>query len=138
MSESSPKPPRIRKYNLTNELARERNRVAAERTLMAWIRTSLSLITFGFGIDRIAIALQNSKLQSSSNIDMVSRWVGLSFILLGVGALSAAAREHMKVLKLLSQEDYIYTRPRSIGLITAISLVSIGIFAFLTILYGIF
>ena len=36
-----------------NELARERNRAAADRTLLAWIRTALSLIGFGFGIDRI-------------------------------------------------------------------------------------
>ena len=34
--------------NIANELAKERNREAAERTLMAWIRTALSLIGFGF------------------------------------------------------------------------------------------
>ncbi|MFN9624229.1 MAG: YidH family protein, partial [Cyanobacteriota bacterium] len=45
----SPTPPDPR--NLTNELAKERNRDAAERTLMAGIRTSLSLISFGFGVD---------------------------------------------------------------------------------------
>ena len=39
--------------NLANELARERNREAAERTLMAWIRTALSLIGFGFGIGKL-------------------------------------------------------------------------------------
>ena len=36
--------------NVANEFAKERNRAAAERTLMAWIRTALSLIGFGFGI----------------------------------------------------------------------------------------
>ena len=38
------------KTNLTNELARERSPQAADRTLMAWVRTALSLIGFGFGI----------------------------------------------------------------------------------------
>ena len=36
--------------DVATELARERTRQAADRTLMAWIRTSLSLIGFGFGI----------------------------------------------------------------------------------------
>jgi uncharacterized membrane protein YidH (DUF202 family) len=49
-------------YNLTNELAKERNRAAAERTLMAWIRTSLSLISFGFGIDRVVTALNKQDM----------------------------------------------------------------------------
>jgi putative membrane protein len=39
--------------SVANELARERNREAAERTLMAWIRTALSLIGFGFGIGKL-------------------------------------------------------------------------------------
>ena len=33
---------------ISAELAAERTRLAAERTLMAWLRTSASLITFGF------------------------------------------------------------------------------------------
>lgn len=47
-------------YNLNNELAKERNRTPAERTLMAWIRTCLSLISFGFGIDRILVAIHQA------------------------------------------------------------------------------
>ena len=46
--------------NLTNELAKQRNRDAAERTLMAWIRTCLSLISFGFGLDKIVEAIDRS------------------------------------------------------------------------------
>ena len=34
----------------TNELAKERTRESADRTLNAWIRTSISLIGFGFAI----------------------------------------------------------------------------------------
>src|SRR5215468_8489059 len=39
--------------NTATELTKERNRLAADRTLMAWIRTSLSLIAFGFGIGKV-------------------------------------------------------------------------------------
>ncbi len=38
------------KKDLSNELAKERSRQASDRTLMAWVRTSLSLIGFGFAI----------------------------------------------------------------------------------------
>ena len=37
---------------VTTELARERNREAADRTLLAWIRTSLAMVSLGFGIER--------------------------------------------------------------------------------------
>ena len=48
--------------NLANELAKERNRAAAERTLMAWIRTALSLIGFGFGIGKFAAYMDEAGL----------------------------------------------------------------------------
>lgn len=49
--------------NLTDNLARQRNRDAAERTLMAWIRTCLSLISFGFGLDKIVAAINSRNLK---------------------------------------------------------------------------
>ena len=35
---------------LVDALALDRNKLAAERTLMAWVRTALSMISFGFTI----------------------------------------------------------------------------------------
>lgn len=42
--------------NISNEFAKERTREAADRTLMSWIRTSLSLIGFGFGIAKFRVS----------------------------------------------------------------------------------
>jgi putative membrane protein len=50
----------LKKTSTTNELARERNRAAADRTLMAWIRTALAMIGFGFGVGKLYDALEKA------------------------------------------------------------------------------
>jgi putative membrane protein len=50
----------VKKPSITNELARERNRAAADRTLMAWIRTALAMIGFGFGVGKLYDALEKA------------------------------------------------------------------------------
>ena len=62
------------------ELAKYRSRAAADRTLMAWIRTCLSLIGFGFGIPTIVRAIENTRLSHHLNPVRFSVIVGLSFM----------------------------------------------------------
>lgn len=121
--------------NIQAELAKERNRAAAERTLMAWIRTCLSLIGFGFGIDSIVSAIRSLEVGQNINPVRFSRILGLAFIALGIYAMINAAREHHKELKHIQRDEhYLYIPRRSLGLTVAIALIAIGIFAFLGIL----
>lgn len=132
MTDSTPIP---KPLNIQAELARERNRAAAERTLMAWIRTSLSLISFGFGIDSIVSAIRSFKAAEAINPVRFSRIFGLAFIALGIYAMIVAALEHRRELWHIQRNaDYFYTPRRSLGLTVALSLISIGIFAFIGIL----
>ncbi|MGF1481818.1 MAG: YidH family protein [Cyanophyceae cyanobacterium] len=133
MEDSKPpsKPP-----NIQAELAKERNRAAAERTLMAWIRTSLSLIGFGFGIDSVVSAIFS--FQTVQDLDRVrlSRLLGLSFIALGVYALVTAAIEHHQELQRIQRTaDYTYLSRRSLGLTVATGLIGIGAISFIGILW---
>lgn len=95
-------------YNLNNELAKERTRAAADRTLMAWIRTSLSLIGFGFGIPTLVRALEVTRIGKNLNPHSVSNIVGLSFISIGMYALFAGLQEHRRILKQIRSDRYVY------------------------------
>lgn len=118
--------------NIQAELAKKRNRAAAERTLMAWIRTSLALISFGFGIDQIVATLNRGGEGNDSA--RLTRFLGLFFVALGTSAMLAAAIQHKNELRHIRQEDYAYIPERSISLIVAIALFGIGLFAFFGIL----
>lgn len=116
------------------ELAKERNRAAAERTLMAWIRTSLSLISFGFGIDSIVRAIG----RTHSHVDPVrlSSILSLAFIALGTYAIIVASYEHRKELVYIERsEAYLFRPRRSLALTVAVGLVVIGVTAFLGVLF---
>ena len=117
------------------ELAKERNRAAAERTLMAWIRTCLSLIGFGFGVDRIITALQKSVIYGYIDDPLyLTRILGLSFIGIGTIAIVLAALEHRLELHHIKQENYRYKSRSSLAFFVAISISIIGLFAFVGIL----
>ena len=85
--------------NISTELARERTRQAADRTLMAWVRTSLSLIGFGFGIAKYRdILMEAGFIQRPPEEFNTTLIFGLSFISLGVFGLLAAVIQHWRIL----------------------------------------
>ena len=124
-----------RRSNTNTELAKERNRAAAERTLMAWIRTCLALISFGFGVDRIVTALQKSSVYEYINDPLhLTRILGLAFIGIGTSAILLAALEHRQELHHIQHEDYRYRSRSSLAFSVAISISITGLFAFIGIL----
>ena len=60
--------------------------MAAERTLMAWIRTSLAMISFGFTIGKLGDALDSAK------VDLIfgrtTDILGVAYYLVIIGTLS--------------------------------------------------
>ena len=120
--------------NVANELAKERNRAAADRTLMAWIRTSLSLIGFGFGIGKLPVYLASSGVHTSLDPVRSTLIFGESFIALGMLGLLAAVIQHVRILNRLAQPEFAYSAMRPVTIAVAIILLLIGAFGFIAIL----
>ena len=74
---------------------------AAERTLLAWVRTGLALMGFGFLVERFGLFLR--QLAAVRNepppANQGSVWLGLTLVLLGTLVLLVAARRHTRALK---------------------------------------
>ena len=121
--------------NISNELAKERNRAAAERTLMAWIRTALSLIGFGFGIGKVASYMDSAGLQRSADPAHTSLVFGASFILVGILGLLGAMVQHFRIMKRLSRPDFAYDAMRPVTMTAAVLLLLIGVFGLVTVFW---
>ncbi len=75
---------------------------AAERTLLAWNRTSLSLMAFGFVIERFGLFVAILTPQHSVSMQRgISFWTGLAFVLLGVFVAVFSTVQYRKVLRTL-------------------------------------
>ncbi|MFM7449117.1 MAG: YidH family protein [Leptolyngbyaceae cyanobacterium] len=122
-------------FNPGTELAKERNRAAEERTLMAWIRTSLSLISFGFGISSI-IAILNQELGGALDPFRASRILGLGFVALGTVSMLYAAMDHRRQIRRIERNELRYIPRISPTLVVAYVLAVLGGLAFLSLLIG--
>jgi putative membrane protein len=113
-------------FNPQDELARERNHLAADRSLLSFARTSLTLIGIGVGVDQVvsAIAL-NGRF-----IDTWAYLVSLLLVGLGVLTLALAIRDYQGEMQRLKAPVYLYTPRQALGSLTGLLVLAVGIFAF--------
>jgi putative membrane protein len=112
--------------SLSNELARERNREAADRTLLAWIRTSLAMISLGFGIERLGQAALSFDGKLSGFSPLKTQVFGASLIVLGMAATLAGMWEHRLMLTAIRSDDYRYSDRPPIARYMGWALVLVG------------
>lgn len=97
---------------------------------MAWIRTSTSLIAFGFTIFKF---FQYLATEDHHRQPVVSPWVvGMLMILLGVAALALAWLQHRREMKAL--EAMTGPMPYSIAGVMAGLIASLGLVAFVVVI----
>ncbi|HYH10207.1 MAG TPA: DUF202 domain-containing protein [Thermoanaerobaculia bacterium] len=75
---------------------------AAERTLLAWIRTGLAMMGFGFVVARFGLFLRELAMargETVTNVGGGSLWAGTALVLLGVIVNVHAAIAHRRFAK---------------------------------------
>ena len=75
---------------------------AAERTLLAWNRTSISLMAFGFVVERFGLFLEMIEHGQVKALQRhASFYVGVSFVLLATFAALYSIYQHKRILTTL-------------------------------------
>ncbi|HEY9763931.1 MAG TPA: DUF202 domain-containing protein [Trichocoleus sp.] len=109
-----------------NELAKERNREAAERTLTAWIQACLVLMGSGIAVDRI---VRNLDHFSHPNIKQgLASLTGLSAIALSLLLLVFATLEHAFRLRAIAEGNPLSQPWQRSAALTVGSVLLLGLF----------
>ena len=102
---------------------------------MAWIRTALSLIGFGFGIGKLSAYLDAAGVHTSRDPAHTSLVFGSSFIVVGIFGLLCAIVQHARIMSRLSRPDFAYNAMRPIAMTVSCMLILIGVFGLVAILW---
>ncbi len=83
-----------------------RDYLAEERTFLAWIRTGLTLMGFGFVVARFGLFLEVMQINRAVPVVQshgFSRWVGTAFVAGGVATTLFSVRRHFRLVGELSR-----------------------------------
>jgi putative membrane protein len=104
--------------------------LAAERTLLAWIRTGLAMMGFGFVVARFGLFLQQIKLVERTSAPPSygwSLWFGTALIALGCLINVFAGWHHLRLVRDLDRGSLSHSRPSRQAVVVAFILALIGL-----------
>ncbi|HEX7158119.1 MAG TPA: DUF202 domain-containing protein [Edaphobacter sp.] len=102
---------------------------AAERTFLAWIRTGIALMAFGFAIARFALFLRQMQATAQNSVghhSSGSLLAGVSLIVLGIVVNISASLHHVRTVRELSSGNWVPGQVSRTALILASLLTVLG------------
>ncbi len=101
---------------------------AAERTLLAWNRTGLALVAFGFLVERSGLIMETLVPASAHPAQVpLTFWMGVAAIALGALASAFSARQYLAVLRTVGAKDLPPGYSRWAGLAVSGLVVTLGV-----------
>ena len=104
--------------------------LAAERNFLAWIRTGLALMGFGFVVARFGLFLQQLQFVQHASTEKsygLSVWFGTALITLGVLVIGMSAWHHLGLVRALDRGLPSRARPSTQAVVIALFLALIGL-----------
>ena len=104
--------------------------LAAERTLLAWIRTGLALMGFGFVVARFGLFLQQLEIMQRTQIersDGLSLWFGTALIAVGVIVNVFAGWKHLRLVRELDRGAASHSHSSTQAILIAFFLALVGL-----------
>lgn len=99
---------------------------AAERTLMAWNRTGLTLMAFGFVLERFGLLLHMLRQVPNHAGRGFSFWIGIAFIALALLVISFPIVQFRRVLRTLKPIEIPARYCTWSGIVMNVSVVLLG------------
>jgi putative membrane protein len=117
-------------------IKRYSDHAANERTFLAWVRTAITVMAFGFVIERFDLFLKfaasnEAQRQLAPHNQMFANLAGLAFIGLGVAMIALAGIRFMRTAKDIETEDDVPSTGERVDLALAVMLGLLGIALFL-------
>ncbi len=109
---------------------------ANERTFLAWVRTAIAVMAFGFLIEKFDLFLVFAASESTTRSlnlrgQRFANEAGLAFIFLGVAMIAVAAVRFFRAARDIESEDSVRSTGSRFDLALAILLALLGICLFL-------